>query len=157
MWRRILDRGLHAGIVVLCTPISGACIRICQICVFLPEVEMCYFYSETLISSRRHISKLMVPSPLSNCISMQLLRGDVYVRDGSSAYRQRGYECECCEVIVVMICSSGHNFYVFGIYRNPDLSDKIFYCLLAATTKVQSVDRKASFMFVGDVNAHHEE
>ena len=63
---------------------------------------------------------------------MQLLRGEVdrfrglavYVREGFSAIRQRSYECRCCEVIVVRICSSSHNFYVFGVYRNPDLSKK---------------------------------
>ena len=32
-------------------------------------------------------------------------------------------------VIVVRICSSGYNFYVFGVYRNPDLSDKIIFWL----------------------------
>ena len=40
MRRTILDRGLHAGRVVLCTPIFGACIRICQICLLFSEVEM---------------------------------------------------------------------------------------------------------------------
>ena len=64
--------------------------------------------------------------------SMQLLIGDVnlfrelalYVFNGFSVYRQRSYEYECCEVIVVRICSSSHDFYVFGVYRNLDLSIK---------------------------------
>ena len=47
--------------------------------------------------------------------------------------------------------------YVFGVYRNPDLSDKIFDYLLTAIAKAQSVDRKAPLLFVGDVNACHEE
>ena len=42
-----------------------------------------------------------------------------------------------------MICSSSYNFYVFGVYRNPDLSNKIFDFLLTAMAKVQSVARKA--------------
>ena len=46
---------------------------------------------------------------------------------------------------------------MFGVYRNPNLSDKIVDCLLTAIAKVQSVDRKAFFLFVGDLNAHHEE
>ena len=114
---------------------------------------MC-FCSETLVSSRRHISDLMVPGfdrP------MQLLRGEVdrlrgltvYVRDDFSAYRQRSYECGWCDVIVFKICSSSHNFYVLGVYRNPDLSNNFFYCLQAAMAKVQSVDKKGSFLFVG--------
>ena len=61
------------------------------------------------------------------------------------------------EVIDVRICSSSHNFYVFGVYRNPDLSDKIFYCWFSGIAKVQSVARKASFLLVSDVNANHEE
>ena len=50
---------------------------------------------------------------------MQLLKGDVdrfrglalYVRDDLSAYRQGSYECGYCEVIVVRICSSSHNYF----------------------------------------------
>ena len=42
-------------------------------------------------------------------------------------------------------------------YSYPDLSDKIVDCLLTATAKVQSVDIKASFLFVGDANAHDKE
>ena len=81
----------------------------------------------------------------------------VYVRDDFSAFRQRGYKCGCCEVLLVRICSRDHNFYVFGVYGNPDLSDKIFGCLLTAMVKAQSVDRKAAFLFIGNVNVHHEE
>ena len=102
-----MTEGLLAGRVVLCTPISGVFIRIfrfvlyCQRCVF--------FCSETLVSSRCHISEFMIPGfgrP------MQLLRSEgdrfrelaVYVRDGFLEYRQQRYECGCCEIIVVKIC-----------------------------------------------------
>ena len=64
------------------------------------------------------------------------------------------------EVIVVRIYSTSHSFYVFGVYRNPDLSNKIFDCLFTAVAKVQSEDRKnrkASFLFVGDVKTYYEE
>ena len=78
-----------------------------------------FFYSEcseTFGSFRRHNAEPMIPGfgrP------MQLLRDEidrfrglltVYVRDGFSAYRQGGYECGCSEVIVIMLCSSTHNF-----------------------------------------------
>ena len=74
---------------------------------------------------------------------MQLLRGEVdrfrglaiNVRDCLSAYRQLSYECRGCEVMVVRICSSSHNFYMFGVYLNPDLSDTIFDCVLTALVK----------------------
>ena len=64
---------------------------------------------------------------------MQLLKTDVnrfrgkalYVRKGFSEYKQRSYKCGCYEVIVVRIASGSHNFYVFGVYRNHDLSDML--------------------------------
>ena len=45
---------------------------------------------------------------------------------------------------------------MLGVYRSRDLSDKCFDCFLIASAKVQSVDGKASFLFVGDVNTHYE-
>ena len=78
--------------------------------------------------------------------------------DGFSTHRQLGYECGCCEVIVFRVCSSSHDFRILCVWRhrNTDLLDKILYCLLMAMAKVQSVYRKASFLFALDVNAHPE-
>ena len=64
---------------------------------------------------------------------MQLLKSEddrfrgfaLYVREGCLTYRQRSYKCEYCEVIVVKRFISSHTFFVFGVYRNPDLSDNI--------------------------------
>ena len=47
--------------------------------------------------------------------------------------------------------------YVFNIYGNPDLDDRIFDCLLASMAAVQTEDIRASFLFVGDLNGHHQE
>ena len=148
---------LHAGRVVLCTPTSGACIRYCRICLLWPEVEM-FFLSETLVASRCHIFEFMVrgfgrPDQLLRGVVDRFREFAVYVRDGFSAYRQRGYECGCCEVIVVNICSISHDFYVFGVYRNLVLCDKIFYCLSTAMANMQSMNRKAPYLLVDDVNA----
>ena len=49
------------------------------------------------------------------------------------------------------------NLYVYSIYRNPDLDDRIFDCLLASMAAVQAEDVRASFLFVGDLNGHHQE
>ena len=49
------------------------------------------------------------------------------------------------------------NHYVYSLYRNPDLDDQIFYCLLASMAAVQAEDARASFLFVGDLNGHHQE
>ena len=38
-----------------------------------------------------------------------------------------------------------------------DLDDRIFYCLLASMAAVQAEDVRDSFLFVGDLNCHHQE
>ena len=46
---------------------------------------------------------------------------------------------------------------MYSLYRNPDLDDRIFDCLLASMAAVQAADVHASFLFVGDLNGHHQE
>ena len=46
---------------------------------------------------------------------------------------------------------------MYSLYRNPDLDDQIFDCLLASMAAVQAADVRASFLFVGDLNGHHQE
>ena len=40
---------------------------------------------------------------------------------------------------------------------NPDIDDRIFDCLLALMAAVQTEDIRASFLFVGNLNGHHQE
>ena len=47
--------------------------------------------------------------------------------------------------------------FMCSLYRNPDLDDRIFDCLLASMAAVQAEDVHASFLFVGDLNGHHLE
>ena len=49
------------------------------------------------------------------------------------------------------------NLYVYSRYRNHDLDDRIFDCLLASMAAVQAEDVRASFLFVGALNGHHQE
>ena len=49
------------------------------------------------------------------------------------------------------------NVYVHSLYRNSDLDDRIFDCLLASMADGQAEDVRASFLFVGDLNGHHQE
>ena len=49
------------------------------------------------------------------------------------------------------------NIYVYSLYRNPDQDDRIFDFLLASMADVQAEDVRASFLFVGDLNGHHQE
>ena len=55
------------------------------------------------------------------------------------------------------MCGVRQNLYVFSLYRNPDLDDRIFDCLLSSMAAVQTEDIRASFLFVGDLNSLHQE
>ena len=118
--------------------------------------------SETLVSDMRHVSEVLVPG---FCRPVLLCRGKMprargmaaYVRDGYGAFRQSKFECGCCEMLVFRICGARQNLYVYTLYRNPDLDDRIFDCLLASMAAVQAEDVRASFLFVGDLNGHHQE
>ena len=46
---------------------------------------------------------------------------------------------------------------MFSLYRNPDLDDRIFDCLLTSMAAVHAEDVRAFFLFVGDLNSHHQE
>ena len=120
------------------------------------------FCSETLVSDTRHVSALLVPGlgrPVLLCRGkMPRARGmAAYVRDGYGAFRQPKLQCGCCEMLVFRICGARQNLYVYSLYRNPDLDDRIFDCLLASMAAVQAEDVRASFLFVGDLNGHHQE
>ena len=80
-----------------------------------------------------------------------------YVRDGYGAFCQPKFECGCCEMLVFRVCRVRQNIYVFSLYRNPDLDDWIFDFLLASMPAVQAEDVRASFLFVGHLNGHHQE
>ena len=46
---------------------------------------------------------------------------------------------------------------MFSLYRNPDLDDQIFYCLLTSMAVVQADDVHACFLFVSNLISHHQE
>ena len=56
-----------------------------------------------------------------------------------------------------MVCGVRQNLYVFSLYSNPDFDDQVFHCLLASMDAVQDEDIRASFLFVCDLNGHHQE
>ena len=80
-----------------------------------------------------------------------------YVRDGFGAFRQSKFESGCCEVLIFRVCGVRQNFYVFSLYRNPNLYDQIFDSLLTPMATVQAEDVRASSLFVGDLKGHHLE
>ena len=110
----------------------------------------------------RHVSAMLVPcfgGPVLLCRGkMPRARGmAVYVRDGYGAFPQTKFVCGCCEMLVFRVCGVRQNLYVYNLYRNPDLDDRIFDCLLAPMAAVQAEDVRASILFVGDSNGHHLE
>ena len=71
-----------------------------------------------------------------------------YVRDGYGALlRNAG----------IKVYGVRQNLHVYSLYRNTDLDDRIFDCLLASTAAVQAENAHASFLFGGDLNGHHQE
>ena len=81
----------------------------------------------------------------------------MYVRDGFTTRRCWKYECHCSEMLVTGVSDRRQNFYLFGLYRNPNFDGHIFDCILASVAKVQLADAKASFVFMGDLNCHDRE
>ena len=49
------------------------------------------------------------------------------------------------------------NFCAFSLYRNPDIDDLIFDCLLASMAAFQALDVFGCSLFVGDLNGNHQE
>ena len=60
-------------------------------------------------------------------------------------------------MLIFRVCGARQNLYVFSLYGNPDLDDRIFACLLTSLAAVQAEDVRASFLFVSDLNGHHQE
>ena len=120
------------------------------------------FCSETLVSNFRSPKELLIPGFKQPLLlrrnERERVRGmAAYIRNGFPASRKTCYECGCHEVLVLKVCGKHSNFYLFAVYRNPDLDDQIFDCLLNSMAVIQENDRKAAFLFVGDFNAHHRE
>ena len=69
-----------------------------------------------------------------------------YVRDGYGEFRLPKFEYGCCEMLGFRVCIARPHLYVFSIYRNPDLNDRILDCLLTSMAAVQAEDVRASFL-----------
>ena len=120
------------------------------------------FCSESLVSEMRHISELRIPGFRKPILikrnAIPRARGmALYIREGFMASHRPMYACGCHETQVVKVTGRLINLYVFASYRNPDLDDSIYDCLLTKMAAVQEADPKPCFVFVGDYNAHHTE
>ena len=154
-------RSVPAVCRILCSNVRGLGRNLSDLTVASSQYHI-LLCSETLVSDMRHVSEVMVPG---FCRPVLLCRGKkprargmaAYVWDGYGAFRQPKFECGCCQMLVFMVCGLRQNLYVYSLYRNPDLDDKIFGCLPASMADVQAEDVCASFLFVGDLNGHHQE
>ena len=146
---------------LLCSNVRGLAGNLSDLTVALSQYDI-LLWSETLVSDLRHVLELLVPGfgrPVLLCQGrMPRARGmAACVQDGYGAFRQPKFECGCCEMLFFRVCGVRQNLYVFSLYRNPDLGDRIFDCLLTSMPAVQAADVHASFLFVGDLNGHHQE
>ena len=112
--------------------------------------------SATLVSDRLHISELRIPgfgcSVLLCRDRMPRARVIPYVRDGYGAFRQHKFVRGCCDMPMFRVCGARQSFSVLSLYRNSDLDDLIYESLLTSMVAV-----RASFLFMGDMNDHHQE
>ena len=60
-------------------------------------------------------------------------------------------------MLVFRVHGVRQNLYVFSLYHHPDLDDRILECLITSMAAVQAEDVNATFLFVGDLNGHHQE
>ena len=115
---------------ILCSNVRGLTGNLSDLTVASSQYDI-LFCSETLVSDMRHVSELLVPSfgrPVLLCRGkMPHARGMAsYVRDGYGAFRQPKFECGCCKMLFFRVCGVRQNLYVYSLYRNPDLDDRIF-------------------------------
>ena len=111
--------------------------------------------SETLVSDMRHVSEILVPGFGRTVL---LCRGKMPRPEGwLHAYEMVTDGCVWFLLLVFRVCGVRQKLYVYSLHRNPDLDDRIFDCLLASMAAVQTEDILTSFLFVGDLNGHHQE
>ena len=121
-----------------------------------------FWFVLSLKSDHHHLSELFIPG--FGCPQQMLQNSTLgaqgmalYVRERFCFIWQSKFECSWHESCVFCICSRIKNFYVYAFYHNPGDDGSLYDCLVDSMARVQSVDGKAVFVFVGDVNNYHSE
>ena len=127
---------------ILCSNMRGLSKNLNDVTVASSQHDL-LLCSETLVLDRHHMLEFLVPGfgrPVLLCRDgVPWARGmAAYVRDIYGAFFQPKFECGYCEMLVFRVCGARQNFYVFSLYRNPDLDDRIYDCLLTAMAAVQA-------------------
>ena len=60
-------------------------------------------------------------------------------------------------MLVFRVCGVRQNLYMFSLYCNPFVDDRIFDSLLESMAAVQAEDVRVSLQFVDNLNGHHQE
>ena len=67
------------------------------------------------------------------------------------------FKCGFCETLVFRVCGARQNFNVFSFYHNPEPGDNNYESILTSMAALQAENVLASFLFMGDLNGHHQE
>ena len=133
-----------------CSTVRGLAGNLSELTVASSQYDM-LLCSKSWVSDMRHVSELLVPG-----LPVLLCQGKIpparsmgaYVRDGYGAFPQPKFVCRFNEMLIFRVCGVRQIFYVFSLYRNPDLDNRIFDSLLTSMAAVQAEGVRASFLFV---------
>ena len=139
---------------ILCSNVRGLAGNLSYLTVASSQYDI-LLCSETFVSDMSHVSEVLVlgfGGPVLLCRGkMPRAHGmAACIRDGYGGFRQPKFACGCCEMLFFKVCGIRQNLHVYCLYRNPDLDDRIFDCLLASMAAVHAEDLRASFLFVDD-------
>ena len=83
-----------------------------------------------------------VSAVLSCCVEARCLwlRGWLHMFEMVTEHFANPNLCGCCEMLVFRVCGVRRNLYVYSIYRNPNIDNRIFDYLLASMAAVQAED-----------------
>ena len=112
------------------------------------------WYLIIIISEKYHYLNLIIRLYFYEVQTSNLWQA-TYIRSGFSATIKNENVCTCHKFQVIRVCSKSNNLYIFSLYCNHDLEDSIYNCLLSSMMDIQKLDKKSSFIFVGNLNAHH--
>ena len=113
---------------ILCSDLRGLARSLSDLTVASSQYDI-LLCSETLVSDMPHVSEVLVPG----FGRVLLCRGNMpqasgmaaYILDGYGAFRKPKFECGCFKMLVFKVCGVRQNLYVYSLYRNPDLDNRI--------------------------------
>ena len=145
---------------ILCSNVLGLAENLSDLTVASSQYDI-LLCSETLVSDMRHVTEVLVPGFDRHVL---LCRGKMPRARGMAAFEMVTEHFANPNLSVVVgkcwfwgLWCGTESLCVQSLYRNPDLDDRIFDCLLASMAAVQAEDVRASFLNVGDLNGHHHE